>query len=82
VASLIDRSLSWEDLKWLRSITTLPIVVKGVMCAEDAKEALKHGVDAIWVSNHGARQLDTAPSTIEALPEIIAAVQVRRPLRC
>jgi FMN-dependent dehydrogenase len=80
VASLIDRSLSWEDLKWLRSITTLPIVVKGVMCAEDAKEALKHGVDAIWVSNHGARQLDTAPSTIEALPEIIAAVQVSRAL--
>jgi (S)-2-hydroxy-acid oxidase len=75
VADLIDRTLSWEDLKWLRSITKLPIVVKGVMCAEDALEALKYGVDAIWVSNHGARQMDTAPSTIEALPEILAAVQ-------
>ena len=46
------------------------------MCAEDAIEALKYGVDTIWVSNHGARQMDTAPSTIEALPEILAAVQV------
>jgi (S)-2-hydroxy-acid oxidase len=74
VSSLIDRTLSWDDIKWLRSITRLKIVVKGVMTAEDAHEALRYGVDAIWVSNHGARQLDTVPSTIEALPEVVAAV--------
>lgn len=75
VASLIDKTLSWDDIKWLRSITKLAIVVKGVMTAEDAREALRHGVDAIWVSNHGARQMDTVASTIEMLPEIVNAVQ-------
>lgn len=77
VSSLIDRTLSWEDIKWLRSITKMGIVVKGIMTAEDARDALEHGVDAIWVSNHGARQLDTVSSTIEALPEVVAAVQGR-----
>lgn len=77
VASLIDRTLSWDDIKWLRGITKLPIVVKGVMTAEDARVALANGVNGIWVSNHGARQLDTVASTIEALPEIVAAVQGR-----
>ena len=74
VASLIDKSLTWDDIAWLRRNTTLKIVVKGVMTAEDAIASVQHGVDAIWVSNHGARQLDTTPATIEVLPEIVRAV--------
>jgi isopentenyl diphosphate isomerase/L-lactate dehydrogenase-like FMN-dependent dehydrogenase len=53
VASLIDQSLSWKDIAWLRKNTTLKIVVKGVMTVEDAVESVRQGVDAIWVSNHG-----------------------------
>lgn len=74
VAQLIDQSLTWADIAWLRSKTKLKIVVKGVMTAEDALASVENGVDAIWVSNHGARQLDTTPATIEVLPEIVRAV--------
>ena len=77
VAALIDQSLTWEDIKWVRSNTKMKIVVKGVMTAEDAIASVRHGVDGIWVSNHGARQLDTTPATIEALPEICKAVAGR-----
>eukprot|EP01027_Heterolobosea_sp_BB2_P002424 GEZU01003638.1.p1 GENE.GEZU01003638.1~~GEZU01003638.1.p1 ORF type:complete len:198 (+),score=58.40 GEZU01003638.1:190-783(+) len=55
----MDRSLSWKDIDWLRSITKLPIIVKGIVCAEDAQLAVEHGCAGIVVSNHGARQLDT-----------------------
>ncbi|XP_015516994.1 hydroxyacid oxidase 1 [Neodiprion lecontei] len=72
--SLFDASLSWEDVDWLRSITHLPIVLKGVLTAEDAILGLEHGASAILVSNHGARQIDGAPASIEALPEIVKAV--------
>ncbi|KAI4905452.1 hypothetical protein NFI96_028085 [Prochilodus magdalenae] len=74
VAQAIDPSLKWEDIAWLKRITSLPVVVKGVLRAEEAKEALKYGVDGILVSNHGARQLDCVPATIDALPEIVEAV--------
>jgi (S)-2-hydroxy-acid oxidase len=77
VASLIDKRLSWKDIEWVRKQTTMKIVVKGVMTADDALAAVRHGVDAIWVSNHGARQLDTTPATIEVLPEIVRAVAGR-----
>eukprot|EP00117_Sycon_ciliatum_P048366 scpid76147/ scgid34442/ Hydroxyacid oxidase 1; Glycolate oxidase len=77
VASLIDRSLCWDDIDWLKSITKLPIIVKGVMNAEDATEALRRGVSGIWVSNHGARQLDSTAATIEVLPEVVHAVNGR-----
>ncbi|KAG9268739.1 hydroxyacid oxidase 1 [Astyanax mexicanus] len=77
VAQAIDPSLKWEDVAWLKRITSLPVVVKGVLRAEDAKEALKYGVDGILVSNHGARQLDCVPATIDALPEIVEAVEGR-----
>ncbi len=73
-AELFDRSLNWQDIQWLKGITKLPVVVKGVLTAEDAKLAVEHGVDGIVVSNHGARQLDTVPATIEALPEVLRAV--------
>jgi len=74
VGSAIDPALSWRDIAWLRSITSLPVVVKGVMCAEDARLAVEHGAAAVVVSNHGGRQLDSAPSTIEVLEEVVAAV--------
>ncbi|XP_030624155.1 2-Hydroxyacid oxidase 1 [Chanos chanos] len=77
VAQAIDPTLKWEDIAWLKSITDLPVVVKGVLRAEDAKEALKYGVDGILVSNHGARQLDGVPATIDVLPEIVEAVEGR-----
>lgn len=75
VAALIDQTLSWDDIEWVRRNTSMKIVVKGVMTAEDAQQAVNFGVHGIWVSNHGARQLDTTPATIEVLPEIIRAVQ-------
>jgi isopentenyl diphosphate isomerase/L-lactate dehydrogenase-like FMN-dependent dehydrogenase len=67
----------WDDFDWLRSITHLPIMVKGIMTPDDAVLALEHGADAIYVSNHGGRELDHLPATIEVLPEIVAAVDGR-----
>lgn len=67
-------SLTWESLTWLRSLTTLPILVKGVMTAEDAILATAAGVDGIIVSNHGGRQLDGVPATIEVLAEVVEVV--------
>jgi (S)-2-hydroxy-acid oxidase len=74
VSQLIDQTLSWDDIVWLRKQTTLKIVVKGIISVEDALIAVRHGVDGIWISNHGARQLDTTPATIEVLPDIARAV--------
>ena len=62
--SLLDPSLAWEQLAWLRSVTRLPILLKGVLTAEDAREALNHDVQGIIVSNHGARQLDGVLATV------------------
>jgi isopentenyl diphosphate isomerase/L-lactate dehydrogenase-like FMN-dependent dehydrogenase len=70
----IDTSLSWKDLDWLRSITSLPLIIKGILRPDDAREAIRHGVQGIVVSNHGGRELDTCQSTIEALPDIMNAV--------
>ncbi|KAG7202562.1 hypothetical protein KM043_009758 [Ampulex compressa] len=74
VMALFDASLSWDDIKWLKSITKLPIILKGILTAEDALLAVEHGVSGIIVSNHGARQVDSIPATIEALPEIVKTV--------
>lgn len=73
---LVDPAMSWRDLDWLRAQTSLPIVLKGVLTAEDAAQAAEHGAH-VWVSNHGGRQLDTAVSAIEALPEVADAVAGR-----
>lgn len=73
-ASKLDPSLSWKDIDWVRSLTKLPVLLKGIACAEDAVLAVKHGVEGIIVSNHGGRQLDTCRATIEMLPEISEAV--------
>ncbi|XP_012310844.2 2-Hydroxyacid oxidase 1 [Aotus nancymaae] len=75
VAKAIDPSINWEDIKWLRRLTSLPIVAKGILRGDDAREAVKHGLNGILVSNHGARQLDGVPATIDALPEIVEAVE-------
>jgi isopentenyl diphosphate isomerase/L-lactate dehydrogenase-like FMN-dependent dehydrogenase len=77
VSAEFDPSLTWEVLGWLRSVTRLPIVVKGILTAEDAVLAVDHGAAAVAVSNHGARQLDTAVASIEALPEVVEAVAGR-----
>jgi isopentenyl diphosphate isomerase/L-lactate dehydrogenase-like FMN-dependent dehydrogenase len=66
--------LSWDDVAWLRSLTDLPIVLKGILTVEDARRAVEQGASAIVVSNHGGRELDGVPASIEVLPEIAAAV--------
>lgn len=77
VESLWDPSLDWSTIAWLREQTRLPILVKGLVTAEDARLAVEHGVAGIVVSNHGGRQLDGAVTGCEALPEVVAAVAGR-----
>jgi isopentenyl diphosphate isomerase/L-lactate dehydrogenase-like FMN-dependent dehydrogenase len=77
ISASIDPSLDWQTIAWLRARSDLPLVLKGILTAEDAMLAVEHGVEAIIVSNHGGRQLDGATATIEALPEIVAAVAGR-----
>jgi len=77
VANLLDPSLTWEDVDWLRSVSPLPLVVKGIITAEDAVLAVEHGVAGIVVSNHGGRQLDSTLGSLDALPDIVAAVRGR-----
>jgi len=74
VSDQFDPSLTWEALDWLRDLTRLPLVVKGLLTAEDARLAVEHGVSGIVVSNHGGRQLDSVAATCDALPEVAAAV--------
>ncbi|MCF3171922.1 alpha-hydroxy-acid oxidizing protein [Streptomyces sioyaensis] len=78
--AFIDPSLNWADLDWLRSQTRLPLVLKGVLTAEDAAHAAELGVDGLVVSNHGGRQLDGATATLDALPEVVRAVGGRCPV--
>ncbi|MFD4876541.1 alpha-hydroxy acid oxidase [Streptomyces sp. NPDC058420] len=72
--------LNWEHIDWLRGITSLPILLKGVLHPEDARLAVRHGVDGLLLSNHGGRQLDTVPATLELLPEFVSAVEGRIPV--
>ncbi len=71
---------TWNDIDWLVSSTRLPVIVKGILNPDDAKEALNHGVAGIVVSNHGGRILDTLPASIEALPLIADAIAGRIPI--
>jgi (S)-2-hydroxy-acid oxidase len=75
--SLMDASVGWNDLEQLASETDLPVLVKGILTAEDARLACEHGAAGIVVSNHGGRQLDGVSSTLDALPEVVAAVEER-----
>jgi isopentenyl diphosphate isomerase/L-lactate dehydrogenase-like FMN-dependent dehydrogenase len=72
--ALLDPSFSWRDLEWIASEGRLPVVLKGVVTAEDAALAVEHGAAAVVVSNHGGRQLDGVPATLDALPEVVDAV--------
>jgi 4-hydroxymandelate oxidase len=77
VAQRHDASFSWKDLDWLRSLSHLPILLKGIVRADDATRAVEAGVSGIIVSNHGGRQLDGAPATLEALPGVVQAAAGR-----
>jgi 4-hydroxymandelate oxidase len=75
VASRHDATFAWKDLEWIARVAApLPVVVKGLVRADDAKRAVDHGVAGVWVSNHGGRQLDLAPATIDALAGVVEAV--------
>lgn len=71
---------TWSDLKFLRSCTRMPIVLKGVLHPDDARKAIDHGMDGVIVSNHGGRQVDGATATLEALPDIVKAVNAEIPV--
>lgn len=79
-SSTFDASLCWKDIGWLRSITNLPILIKGILTCEDAIKAVEVGVDGVIVSNHGARQLDYVPATISVLEEVVQAVKGKVPV--
>lgn len=76
-AQQINPALTWKDLEWLQALSPLPLVLKGILRGDDAVRAVEHGAQGIVVSNHGGRQLDGAIASIDALPEIIAAVDGR-----
>ncbi len=76
-AALEQSVVSWADLKWIREAWNGPVVVKGVLTAEDARRAVDEGVEAVVVSNHGGRQLDGVAATLRALPEVVSAVRGR-----
>ncbi|KAI9014297.1 cytochrome b2 [Hyaloraphidium curvatum] len=71
ISSFIDPGLCWDDIAWFRSITNLPLILKGVQCGEDTVQAAEYGLDGVVLSNHGGRQLDFARSGIEVLPEAV-----------
>src|SRR5258706_564095 len=77
-AAHFDESLTWEAVAWLKSITRLPVLLKGILTAEDAALAVEYGAEGLIVSNHGGRQLDTVPASIAALPAVADAVARRQ----
>ena len=79
-SAVLDAAMTWETIDWVRGFAKVPILLKGILAPEDARLAVDHGVDGIIVSNHGARNLDTTPATIEALPHVAAAVDGRLPI--
>ena len=80
VFGLVDPALDWEDLAELADASELPVLVKGLVRADDAELAIEHGAAGVVVSNHGGRQLDGAPAAIDALPEVVDAVGGRIPV--
>jgi 4-hydroxymandelate oxidase len=76
-ADQLEIAMTWEDVGWIRSLSPLPVLLKGLLTAEDAGLAVDAGVDGVLVSNHGGRQLDGAPASLDALPEIVEAVDGR-----
>ena len=80
VTSQFDPSLTWADIGWLRSITSMPVLVKGIMTPEDALLAAEHGASGVIVSNHGGRQLDGCLATVDVLRPVVAALAGRLPV--
>jgi lactate 2-monooxygenase len=80
VATYSRSSLTWKDLAWLRQRTKLPIVLKGILHPDDARLAVEHGMDGVFVSNHGGRQVDGAVAALDALVPVVEAVQGRVPV--
>jgi L-lactate dehydrogenase (cytochrome) len=76
-AALAESAVTWADLSWIREAWKGPIIVKGVLTADDARRSMDEGAAAISVSNHGGRQLDGVPASLRALPEVVEAVQGR-----
>ena len=76
----LQLSVTWKDIEWLKSITKIPILLKGILNPDDAEQAVRTGVSGIIVSNHGARNLDTVPATIEVLPYITQRVNKKIPV--
>ena len=79
-SATLDPTLTWKDIEWLRSITKVPVLLKGIINPEDAELAVQVGAAGILVSNHGARNLDTGPATIEALPRVAERIRGRIPV--
>ena len=79
-SAVLDPKLTWKDLDWLRSLSKLPLLLKGVLNPDDAERAVQAGVAGLIVSNHGARNMDTAPATIDVLPDVVARVAGRMPV--
>jgi 4-hydroxymandelate oxidase len=79
-SAVLEPRLTWKDVEWLRSFAKVPVLLKGILDADDAKHAVDAGASGIVVSNHGARNLDTVPATITALPRISEAVDGRIPV--
>uniref|UniRef100_A0A914Q7N3 FMN hydroxy acid dehydrogenase domain-containing protein n=1 Tax=Panagrolaimus davidi TaxID=227884 RepID=A0A914Q7N3_9BILA len=80
VKNMFDLTLNWDDLRWLVEYSKIPVIVKGIVRGCDAIKALEAGARGIVVSNHGGRQIESTASTIEALPEVVEAVQGRCPV--
>jgi len=80
LASRLKFDLAWADLEWLRSITSLPVILKGIGRSDDAQIAIESGASAIWISNHGGRQLDSAAGVADVLPQIADKVAGRIPI--
>jgi 4-hydroxymandelate oxidase len=76
----LDAGLTWDFAQWLKGVCPVPLLLKGVLTGEDATKAMELGVDGIIVSNHGGRNLDTFPASLEALPEVLEAVDGRAPV--
>jgi L-lactate dehydrogenase (cytochrome)/(S)-mandelate dehydrogenase len=80
MAQLLDPTLNWRDVDWLRGLWRGPLLLKGVLHPDEARLALEHGIDGLIVSNHGGRQLDGAIASIRALPAVVEAVAGRIPV--
>jgi 4-hydroxymandelate oxidase len=79
-SAILDPTLTWKEIEWLRGFARVPVLLKGILNPDDADRAVKAGVSGLLVSNHGARNLDTVPASIDALPRVARVVAGRIPL--